>query len=59
MKIVYGFDVNPDGDHFVELVDRALASARIVGNVGTFVVDYIPSLKYLPRELTFLLTKCY
>ncbi|PBL03448.1 cytochrome P450 [Armillaria gallica] len=49
MKIVYGFDVNPDGDQFVELVDRALESARIVGNVGTFVVDYIPSLKYLPR----------
>ncbi|SJL09800.1 related to cytochrome P450 CYP2 subfamily [Armillaria ostoyae] len=49
MKIVYGFDVNPNGDQFVGLVDRALESARIVGNVGTFVVDYIPSLKYLPR----------
>ncbi|PBL03443.1 cytochrome P450 [Armillaria gallica] len=49
MKIVYGYDVNPNGDHFVELVDRALESARVIGNVGTFVVDYIPSLKYLPR----------
>ncbi|KAK0446303.1 cytochrome P450, partial [Armillaria borealis] len=49
MKIVYGFDVDPNGDHFVGLVDRAMESARIVGNMGTFVVDYIPSLKYLPR----------
>ncbi|KAK0223381.1 cytochrome P450 [Armillaria fumosa] len=49
MKIVYGFDVNPDGDQFVELVDRAMEGARIAGNEGTFVVDYIPSLKYLPR----------
>ncbi|PBK75833.1 cytochrome P450 [Armillaria solidipes] len=49
MKIVYGFDVNPNGDHFVGLVDRAMESARVIGNMGTFVVDYIPSLKYLPR----------
>ncbi len=50
MKTVYGYDVNPDGDQFVGLVDRALESVRITGNVGTFLVDYIPSLKYLPRE---------
>ncbi len=50
MKIVYGYDVDPNGDKFVELVDRGLESVRIVGNVGTFLVDYIPSLRYLPRE---------
>ncbi|KAK0500312.1 cytochrome P450 [Armillaria luteobubalina] len=49
MKIVYGYDVDPDGDQFVDLVDRAMESARIAGNEGAFVVDYIPSLKYLPR----------
>ncbi|PBK75813.1 cytochrome P450 [Armillaria solidipes] len=49
MKTVYGYDVNPNGDQFVALVDRALESVRITGNVGTFLVDYIPSLKYLPR----------
>ncbi|SJL09865.1 related to cytochrome P450 CYP2 subfamily [Armillaria ostoyae] len=51
MKIVYGYDVDANGDKFVELVDRGLESVRIVGNVGTFLVDYIPSLKYLPRWL--------
>ncbi|KAK0469622.1 cytochrome P450 [Desarmillaria tabescens] len=50
MKTVYGYDVHPNGDEFVELVDRALESMRIVGNVGTFLVDFIPSLKYLPRK---------
>ena len=50
MKTVYGYDVNPNGDQFVGLVDRALESVRIIGNVGSFLVDYIPSLKYLPRE---------
>ncbi|KAK0236120.1 cytochrome P450 [Armillaria nabsnona] len=51
MKTVYGYDVDANGDKFVELVDRALATVRIVGNVGTFLVDYIPSLRYLPRWL--------
>ncbi|PBL03463.1 cytochrome P450 [Armillaria gallica] len=49
MKTVYGYDVNPDGDQFVGLVDRAMESLRVTGNVGTFLVDYIPGLKYLPR----------
>ncbi|KAK0204931.1 cytochrome P450 [Desarmillaria ectypa] len=51
MKAVYGYDVDPNGDRFVDLVDRALESIRIIGNVGTFLVDYVPSLKYLPRWL--------
>ncbi|PBL03385.1 cytochrome P450 [Armillaria gallica] len=51
MKIVYGYDVDVNGDKFVELADRALESARATANVGTFLVDYVPSLKYLPRWL--------
>lgn len=54
MKVVYGYDVDVDGDKFVELVDRALESAHVIGNVGTFLVDYIPSLKHLPREFMLL-----
>ncbi|KAK0223440.1 cytochrome P450 [Armillaria fumosa] len=51
MKTVYGYDVDVNGDKFVELADRAMDTIRIVGNLGTFLVDYIPSLKYLPRWL--------
>ena len=50
MKTVYGYDVNPNGDPFVELADQALEGIRIVGNVGSVLVDYIPVLKYFPRE---------
>ncbi len=32
------------------LVDRALESVHFSANVGSFLVDYIPSLQYLPRE---------
>ncbi|KAK0463550.1 cytochrome P450 [Desarmillaria tabescens] len=51
MKIVYGYDADADGDKFVESVDEALESVRIIGNVGVFLVDYIPWLKYLPQWL--------
>ncbi|KAK0421452.1 cytochrome P450 [Armillaria borealis] len=53
MKTVYGYDVSPNCDQFVGLVDRAAESVRITGNVGTFLVDYIPILQYLPHERWF------
>ncbi|PBK75824.1 cytochrome P450 [Armillaria solidipes] len=49
MEIVYGYNVDPNGDPFVEMVDQALEGARLIGNEGIFLVDYIPGLKYLPR----------
>ncbi|KAK0469619.1 cytochrome P450 [Desarmillaria tabescens] len=49
MKTVYGYDIDPSGDRFVDLVDRALEGIRHSGNMGYFLVDYIPSLQYLPR----------
>ncbi len=36
MKTVYGYDVDPNGDRFVELVDRAQESIHAVGNVGAY-----------------------
>ncbi|KAK0462179.1 cytochrome P450 [Armillaria novae-zelandiae] len=49
MKTVYGYDIDPSGDPFVDLGDRGMESVRRTANVGSFLVDYIPSLKYLPR----------
>ncbi|KAK0209253.1 cytochrome P450 [Desarmillaria ectypa] len=49
MKTVYGYDADPDGDWFVELVDRALENVRVFRGEGSFLVDCIPYLKYLPR----------
>ncbi|SJL18718.1 uncharacterized protein ARMOST_22317 [Armillaria ostoyae] len=49
MKTIYGYDVDPNGDHFVELADQALEGIRVIGNVGSVLVDYFPVLKYFPR----------
>ncbi|KAK0211401.1 cytochrome P450 [Desarmillaria ectypa] len=46
MKTVYGYDVEPNGDRFVHLADQAVTSLRVGGNEGTFLVDYLPFLKY-------------
>ncbi len=54
MEIVYGYNVDPNGDPFVAMVEQALEGARIIGNEGIFLVDYIPGLKYLPREFLFI-----
>lgn len=48
IKTVYGYDIDPSGDPFVDLGDRGMESVRRAANVGSFLVDYIPSLKYLP-----------
>ncbi len=53
MKTVYGYDIDPSGDVFVDLGDRGMESVRRTANVGSFLVDYIPSLKYLPRKISF------
>ncbi|KAK0465901.1 cytochrome P450, partial [Desarmillaria tabescens] len=52
MKTIYGYDVDPNGDHFVELVDQAQESVHAAGNMGAFLVDYIPNLQYLPRWMS-------
>ncbi|SJL09908.1 uncharacterized protein ARMOST_13289 [Armillaria ostoyae] len=48
MKTVYGYDVEPDGDRFVDLVDQAMISVRLGLTNGTFLVDLLPILKNVP-----------
>ncbi len=48
MKTVYGYDVEPDGDRFVDLVDQAMISIRLGLANGTFLVDLLPILKNVP-----------
>ncbi|KAK0211390.1 cytochrome P450 [Desarmillaria ectypa] len=51
MKTVYDYNVEPNGDRFVHLADQAAESLRVGGNEGTFLVDYLPFLKYVPDWL--------
>ncbi|KAL0960673.1 hypothetical protein HGRIS_005702 [Hohenbuehelia grisea] len=49
LEITYGHQVAEQGDHYVTLADRAMAGVTQSGNFGTFMVDYIPILKYVPE----------
>ncbi|KAH7911946.1 cytochrome P450 [Hygrophoropsis aurantiaca] len=49
MKISYGHDVSDQGDVYVTLADEALQGLGKAGIFGTFLVDYLPCLKYIPE----------
>ncbi|KAH7883679.1 cytochrome P450 [Phlebopus sp. FC_14] len=48
MKMSYGHEVADEGDFFVTLADEALQGLGKAGIFGTFFVDYLPILKYIP-----------
>ncbi|KAG2118424.1 cytochrome P450, partial [Suillus clintonianus] len=48
MRISYGHEVSDKGDIYVTLADEAMQGLGAAGIFGTFLVDYLPSLKYIP-----------
>ncbi|KAF7306992.1 Cytochrome P450 [Mycena indigotica] len=51
LRMAYGQSV--DTNDYVPLADKALSSLAQAGIFGTFLVDYIPILKYAPSWFTF------
>ncbi|KIK93558.1 hypothetical protein PAXRUDRAFT_144832 [Paxillus rubicundulus Ve08.2h10] len=49
LKITYGYNVQADEDPFVKLADRAMANISLVTAPGAFLVDLVPTLRYLPE----------
>ncbi|KAJ7837531.1 cytochrome P450 [Mycena olivaceomarginata] len=52
LKMTYGSQVGA-GDDYVMLADKALASLAQAGIFGSFLVDYLPFLKYAPSCFAF------
>ncbi|KAJ7110135.1 cytochrome P450 [Mycena epipterygia] len=52
LKMTYGVHVGT-GDEYTVLADRALASLAQAGIFGTYLVDYMPFLKYAPSWFSF------
>ncbi|KAF9229392.1 cytochrome P450 [Gyrodon lividus] len=49
MKISYGHDISDKGDIYVTIADDALQGLGKAGIFGSFLVDYLPILKYIPE----------
>ncbi|KAF9499746.1 cytochrome P450 [Pleurotus eryngii] len=48
LTLAYGHQVAEKGDDYVSLADRALNGLQSAGIFGTYLVDYVPALKYIP-----------
>lgn len=53
LNVTYGHQVAEGGDDYVALADRALSSLAQAGIFGTYLVDYLPILKYVPTWFPF------
>ncbi|KAH7103313.1 cytochrome P450 [Auriculariales sp. MPI-PUGE-AT-0066] len=49
LRIVYGYDVNPNQDYFVDLIQRSNDEFDRAMTPGAFMVDLIPALRHVPR----------
>jgi hypothetical protein len=48
LNITYGYNVAERDDPYVALADAAMQTMSKAGVFGTYLVDYIPVLKYVP-----------
>nr|BAL05105.1 cytochrome P450 [Phanerodontia chrysosporium] len=48
LRVSYGIDVQPENDHYIGIAERAIHSLALTGNAGSYLVDNLPILKYLP-----------
>ncbi|KAJ6449507.1 cytochrome P450 [Mycena vitilis] len=51
LSTAYGIDVMPEDDPHIELSEKALSAMAATGNRGSFLVDSLPFLKYVPEFL--------
>ncbi|EJD42439.1 cytochrome P450 [Auricularia subglabra TFB-10046 SS5] len=49
LRIVYGYDVKPDEDEYVNLIEQVNNDTIRVIATGNVLVDLIPALEYVPR----------
>jgi len=48
MRLSYGHQIGHEGDVFVSLADKATGHLAKAGIFGSYLVDYLPLLKYVP-----------
>jgi len=48
MSVAYGIAVQPEDDIYIKTAEKGIHSLVVAGVPGTFLVDTIPLLKYVP-----------
>ena len=49
LSLAYGIPIKQTKDPFINLAESAMQSASTAASIGTFLVDMIPILKYVPE----------
>lgn len=49
LSLAYGIQIKEINDPFIELAETAMQSASTAASVGSFLVNMIPVLKYVPE----------
>lgn len=49
LKLVYDIDVQDEDDRNLVAVEKAVHVIALVANAGSYLVDMLPALKYMPR----------
>ncbi|KAJ8087754.1 hypothetical protein AAF712_010543 [Marasmius tenuissimus] len=53
MKIAYGYEVTSGKDHFIDVAEECAKISGLAMAPGRWLVDYYPSLRYLPSWFPF------
>jgi len=49
ISITYGLDIEPVNDYYLETAEKGVRTLLEAGIPGTFLVDSLPLLKYVPE----------
>ena len=49
MSIAYGLEVQPENDFYIKTAEEGIHPLAVAGVPGTFLVDALPFLKYIPE----------
>lgn len=49
LQITYGLEVQPAGDPFIDVAERAIEGSLVASIPGNFLVNSFPILKYVPE----------
>lgn len=53
MRVVYGYDIKSNHSDYVALVNEAMEGLSQAVHPGSYLVDFLPILKYIPCKLCY------
>ena len=49
MRVAYGIEITPGNDQYFQMIERIAAVGEVISTPGSFPVDALPWMRYLPN----------